>query len=175
MKLPLTDIPRPSFASVLAETIELDVIHWISSLEAKIGKEAYTAFIADLPEPDATPSFRTLLLAAIINPGKFDAFAICEALKRVLDWPVDTDLVEVFIKGIRHTSQRGFRQAMYAWVMRTGMRFHPKAGDRVSFHPDTNPSETYTGTVVDVDRLVATAVVDCGGTRYLVPAEMIAA
>lgn len=156
--LPVTNIPRPTLASVLAEVVEAEVLLWISHSEKRIGTDAYKAFIATLPEPD---QFIRLLHSAAARRDTPDAFAICEDLKSVLDWPVDGELAAIFVEGIRETKTRALRTKTIEWVMKTGRRFNHKGGDEVVYH-DKSMDTHRKGKVISVDRPTASATIEYG-------------
>lgn len=164
--------PRPSFASAFADTVRDDVVYWISKTEARIGPDAYKSFIATLPSDDG--EFRRLLETAMRGgTGDTDAFRIASDLQSYLDWPVNEELVAIIANAVRQTKDKSFRQAVIAWVMETGTRFHPKAGDEITYRGD-NFTGQRSGRVVEVDRPIASAIVaDANGTRTHVRAENV--
>lgn len=158
MQLPVRSIPRPSFAAVFSEYAEPEVLFWISEQRDSLDKAAYQAFINTLPQAGASPSFRDLLLSLAAGAKREDAFAYCEELKSVLDWPVDAELVAIFTRIIKDTRARHLRTKTIEWVMATGTRFNAKPGTEVTFFDDSRRSNRR-GTVVSVDRPIATATV----------------
>jgi len=168
-----TDTPRPTFASVFADTAEQDVLFWISKQEAELGKDAFKRFIDTLPD-DAT-QMRKLLESLSAGNKKADAFVYCEQLKNVLGWPVNGDLAIVFLDAFKIVNGSALRRRTIEWVMKTGTRFDRKPGDEITFY-DQDKHSNRRATVVEVDRPVARAKVKVTGDVTLdIPVEVLVA
>lgn len=175
MQLPVRSIPRPSFAAVFAEYAAPEVLFWISEQRDSLDKRSYDTFVASLPQADSSPSFRDLLLSLAAGAKREDAFAYCEELKKVLDWPVNAELVAIFTRIIKDTRARHLRTKTIEWVMATGTRFNATPGTEVTFFDDSRRSNRR-GTVVSVDRPTATATVELSSTeKREIVAELLVA
>lgn len=154
-QLPLQNIPRPTFADVFASYAEPSVLRWITSLKGTMTDEKYEEFLGSLPTGEKT--LRQLLHSLAYGTAR-DSFAYCDSLRKVLDWPVNGDLAEIFSFAIKQVNAKELRREQINWVMATGHRFPVKVGEKVTFaHGEANRLRS--ATVIEVDRPIAAAKV----------------
>lgn len=168
--LPDRSLPRPTFADVFADESLSGVESWIKGLESKIDAYRYSQFKSGLPDGDRT--LRDLLLS--LAQGTQSPLTMVSNLQTVLAWPVDDDLYAALKSATVYVESSTLRRRTIEWVMKSGMRFHPKAGEEVTFF-DTTRNTNRRGKIASVDRPVAAAVVQVGDTKIVVEAERIVA
>lgn len=154
--IPDRTTPRPNFAPVFAEVVAPDVLYWISTRQNDLDADTYRTFIDSLPSGQVTIAD---LLTSLATETNRDAFAYCEALKNKLDWPVNTELVEIFKRNISMTERKHLRERTMDWVMRTGHRIRLNVGETGEF---MDPIRRYKrqGKVIAVDKVTASATIE---------------
>lgn len=167
--IPDRSIPRPTFADVFADESFPGVDIWINNLAGKIDAYTLQKFKEGLPDGD-----RNLrdLLRALANGAK-SPLAMIHNLQNTLDWPVDDDLYTILKSAVTIVEASALRRRTTEWVMKTGTRFNPKVGDRVTFF-DVNMNAHRGGTVRTIDKPIATAIVEVGDVKVAVEAERVA-
>jgi len=169
----LNKVPRPEFHEAFARYGEGLVRQWIISRKDVLGQREYEEFLAQVPQPDETPSLFNLLASIAYGIEKPDAFQYATLIKDRLGWPVDGALVGIFISIIEWVNRRFMRQMTTEWMMKNKIRFDKKEGDKAVFI-DMHGIER-SGVVKSVDRVVATGVIASGGINYTVVAEKVTA
>ena len=168
--------PRPTPFLVFIQQAGPPISAWLQRAITHLPLEVVTEITGalDADTPDAT--INAMLEAATKHCmakrfGTIDGFWLARAFDTCTQWPIDGEFVGILNGAIEYSGGYLLKQHTREWVLKSGVRFHPKVGNTVTFKSN---GSTRSGEVLVVEAGLAQAHVklfDLAGTKAIVYGE----